>query len=384
MIYYVLYSFLFIIGLCDFFTSAKEIKKKLYYSTIFIFYLFRALRWDTGCDFPQFLRCFQDVNISNVFSYYRYGTGSETMEFGYTLLNLLIKSIIPSYTFFLLITEGFILYSYSRLIKKYISKYQLVALSILLFSTEIFSVRQTIAIGILCYSYTYIIEQNLKKFIISILLAFSIHDAMLFMLPMYWIGRLRFNAITLIVVYLILVALRAVMVEYIPIIFALPITSTLSGGLTEQYVIANAEFNRFPLMQIVSGIFILFLYWYCRRTAQENEIKKYDFWGMLYFGYLCTNILGSLPNLEIFYRLSGNFALAYPMLLTFIIARFRTKSFIIPIIIYIGFIFTKAIKMPCFDEEHIHYKIAYQPYFSVFERPYGKLIRQAPWPYRNR
>ena len=384
MIYYILFSFLFFIGLCDFFISSKGIKRKLYYITLIIFYLFRALRWDTGCDFSQFLRCFQDVSISNIFSYYRYGFGTETMEFGYTILNLVIKTILPSYTFFLLLTEGFILYAYSHLIIKYISKYRLIALAVLLFSVEIFSVRQTIAIGILCYSYCFIIERKLKKFLISILIAFSIHDAMLFMLPMYWIGRIRFNAIYLSIVYIVLIMLRVVMVEYIPIIFSSPVVLALSGGLTEQYVIANAEFNRYPVMQIISSIFILFLYGYCRKNTDKEDLKKYDFWGLLYFGYISTNILASLPNLEIFYRLSGNFALAYPFVITFIIKKIRQKSFLIPIFIYVGFISIKAIKMPCFDKEHIHYKIAYQPYYSVFERLNGKLIHQAPWPYRNK
>lgn len=385
MIYYVLYIGVFLAGLLDFFNSNKSAKKYVFNIIIVVFWLFRALRWDTGCDFPQFLKCFQDVTFNNFLSFYRYGYGSETMEVGYTFLNLIIKQILPSYTCFLLITEGFILYSFANLIKKYVNRYQLVALSILLFSVEIFSVRQTISIAILCYSYIYIIERNFKKFIITLLLSFSIHDAMLLMLPMYWLGRIRFNFPKYVIAYFGLIILRTAMVKYLPFLFSYPVIAMLSGGLTEQYIIANDDFQQFPIAQSIVGVAIMFLYWYSRKSIEgdSNEIKKMDFWINLYFGYLCMNILASLPNLDIFYRLSLNFALAFPIVITFIITKFRLKSALIPILIYAVFISSKAIDMPCFNKENVYYNVAYQPYFSIFDRPNGELIRQTPWPYSN-
>ena len=164
MIYYILFISLFLTSLLDFTKINKSLKNKLFIFWIIIFILFKGLRWDTGTDFNQFYACFKYSDWNNIFSFWRYGPDTTRMEFGYMFLNVLIKMIYPNYTFFLLITNAFILYSFGYLIKKYVPNQSLIALSIMIVSTEIFPVRQTLVTAILCYCIVFIQKKQLKYY----------------------------------------------------------------------------------------------------------------------------------------------------------------------------------------------------------------------------
>lgn len=51
--------------------------------------------------------------------------------------------------------------------------------------------RQMLAIAITFYGFKYIKNRDLKKYIVTIFLAFSIHKSAIIMLPCYWIGNLK-------------------------------------------------------------------------------------------------------------------------------------------------------------------------------------------------
>lgn len=385
MIYYVLFIGLFLTSFSDLFVTDKKIKNRLYLIWLVIFLLFRGLRWDTGCDFPQFYNVFQESSWTNIFSFWRYGYGSERMESGYIFLNVLIKSIIPSYTIFLLLTDAFILYSFSMLIKKFSPGYYLLALSLMMITVEPFPVRQTIATGILCFSFLFAYNRDLKKFIISVLLATTIHSSSVIMLPVFWVTKIKYDY-KQIVFYLFLVLGRGFLQTHLMDLFSSNIISNISGGLSETYFITNESIENFNIASIANSLITLLLLIYSKKQMIKKGLSTdvINFFSNLYFVYICFNVLASIPGIEIFYRLSNNFIVAYPICIIFIFKTISFHNLLIATCIFIGFWFIKFKANPCFDEKSRIYKRLYSPYYSIFESNGGNLIRNKPWPYHNR
>lgn len=389
MIYFIMFAILLVIPFIDFLTADKRLKAKVFNFTLLAFLLFRALRWETGCDFPQFYQCFLEGQWNNIFSYRRYGVTSEQlMEPGFVFLNVLIRTILPHYTFYLFIIEGFVLFSFAYLIRKYIPKYQLVSLTVCLLYAEIFSVRQTIATAILCYSYVFIVKRQLRNYLLMIFLAYLFHKSSLIMLPLYWLCRLNFKAKRYIIIYLCLVALRIILAEYLQVLLNVAVLSKVTGGLTEYYNTSDGSFTEISFMTIVTSVTFLLL---CRHALDKLKFNTeahniMNVFSTIYFSYIMMNVLASIPGLDIFYRLSNNLNISYAVIIPYVLLVLRNQISIrrIATLGILVFLCYRAYRLPCFDEEGPYYKEAYSPYFSIFERPNCEFIRQNPWPYHNK
>ena len=96
--YYVLYGLLIVIAI----KGVNSISSKYHLIAMgIIMTLFQGLRWNTGADWTQFYRTFNLLNWHNVFSFNR--GDYRTLEYGYSLLNVCIKTLFGHYTFFLLL-----------------------------------------------------------------------------------------------------------------------------------------------------------------------------------------------------------------------------------------------------------------------------------------
>ena len=114
-------------------------------------------------------------------------------EKGYILLNKLILIFTNNPFGLVLITSLIILSGYFYSIRKYSP---LIALSILLYIMgpyvqSIYVLRQHIAMSILLFTYPFIINRQLYKFLIVVLLAFSIHQSAIVFLPVYFIYGIK-------------------------------------------------------------------------------------------------------------------------------------------------------------------------------------------------
>lgn len=71
-------------------------------------------------------------------------------------------------------------------------KVQIIGIALLAYLMNFFPtswniIRQYMAVGIVCYSYRYIFERDLKKYLVCIFLAFSCHTSSIIMLPIYFL-----------------------------------------------------------------------------------------------------------------------------------------------------------------------------------------------------
>ena len=185
-IYYLIFGWTILLGFIDMYRPFLGKKgTRLFWLTVLLITLFKGLRWDTGTDFPQYLACFQNVTWRNFLHFERYGVASQYMEQGYTFINVLIKSIIDDYTVFLVLSNGIIMYAYGHIIMKYVPQYKFLCLALTLISTTLFPVRQTLAVAVIIYSIPYLLQHNLKKYLLCVLIAFSFHRSAIFLIFLY-------------------------------------------------------------------------------------------------------------------------------------------------------------------------------------------------------
>lgn len=114
-------------------------------------------------------------------------------EIGFRYLMKICGIISSSFTFFLLIYGLLWTTGYIKTIKRY-SPY--VVLSILFVAIEaynqsLFVIRQHLAMVIVFLSYRNIIEKNLNKYLLMMLLAFSLHQTAIIAIPLYFLYQIR-------------------------------------------------------------------------------------------------------------------------------------------------------------------------------------------------
>lgn len=381
-IYIALFLILFFSSLLDFVDVSPKVKKRIYYFWIIVFILFKGLRWDTGDDFSQFYATFQDASFSNFYRFNRYGNTELYMEPGYVLLNAILKTIINDYNFFLLVTSTFIVISFSKLIEKFVPKYKLLALSLMLVSTELFPVRQTMATAIFCFSLIYTYERKIWKYLISILLCYSMHRSSIVLFPIYWIINLRYNTKLMLLAYLTLVSLRIAFSSYLGILSTIPILTKLTGGLSEHYAFSDVtQIDSFSPLTFCNNVVHILLFGWCIRRNKGLDVKSTRLAFNTYYIYMLLNVLASIPGADIFYRLCNNFIIVYPLcvdiIITTLMVKFRTKA--IALFMFSIFWMIKLNANPAMHSTK--YDDDYHPYYSIFDRHGDSLIRSLPWPF---
>lgn len=116
-------------------------------------------------------------------------------EIGFRLFMKFISYLSNSFSFFLLIFGWIWFYLYYRLIKTY-SPYiilSIVLLALGAYSQSLFVLRQHMAMAIAFCAFPYIIQQNLKKYLIVLTIAFSFHQTALVFVPIYFLYSIKNN-----------------------------------------------------------------------------------------------------------------------------------------------------------------------------------------------
>ena len=360
---------------------------------IIIFILFKGLRWDTGSDWAQFYACFEDSTWSNIFSYWRYGTGTEKMEFGYVFLNVLVRTFLFNYTFFLLLTNAFILIIFGRLIKMYIPKHQLAALAILVVSVDFFPVRQSLAIAIFCYATRYILNRDFKKFFLCCLLSFCIHRASMVVMVVYPLAYANYNYVRNVIIYFLVGLSSLLLYQAFDFLHNIAFVNALTGGVMDNYDAAGhyEYFGQFEeidtagrsLMYLSSIVQLtVYSYPYYKIIEKNDSLRKvYGFFLNLYTFWLCLNVIGYNPGFIMIYRIANIFSFAYPMVIGFTILylSIKKKTIIALSILIIAFIIklnTQIFMHP--DDEHYFCFVPYKSFIHQDEKP-----RQGIWPYKQ-
>lgn len=390
-----LYSILLIgLLLCSFLDWVKIIpehdKLILFKFWIVVFLLLKGLAWDTGPDFAQFYATFEYADWSNIFSYQRYGSHKELMEPGFVFLNVLGNTFLPHYTFFKLITCGFILYAFSKLILKYIPQYKISALALMMVTTEMFPVRQTIVTGLFCLALIYIIERNLRNYIILIFISFTIHKSSLLLLPFYYLYNIKYNVKWYILIYFLFIGFRLIIQQNLMNIFSSDIVYILTGGSSDTYYVTNKDIQDISFVTVLSSIIHLIVFGYLNNQNSKLNIlnsKVINLFSNIYFVLLLCFVLGTLPGLIIVYRFANHFLVVYPILILsacqIIVRKFKLARSLFAFSLFFVAWLIKFSNNMIFDKEGTDYKSTFEPYYSVFDSDGHNLIRNKKWPNYN-
>lgn len=190
MIYYLLF---FLLALCVV-LSATASKKQTFFLTFISFVLvvlFQGLRWERGTDWDTYY-----------YMFYFSADPKWYYEYGWYQLNHLVYELTGSFTVRLIVESAAILLLYLRF-AKYVGLHNTTAIILSCFASSIFPVRFALASGIVLNSYQYLIDKNIWKYVLLILLASTIHMACLLVLPIYFFPRRSFQLKTLLVLYLL-------------------------------------------------------------------------------------------------------------------------------------------------------------------------------------
>ena len=394
LIYLILLGGLFLTALLDLLHPFnKKDANNIFWWWVFIFILFKGLRWDTGTDWSQFYACFENSTWSDIFSYWRYGKGTELMEPGYVFLNVLGRTFLFHYTFFLLVTNAFILIIYAKLIRKCIPKYYLVVLAVLIVSVDFFPVRQSLAIAIFCYSIKYVLNRDFKRFLFLCIISFTIHRSSLVVLVAFPLIYFQYSLKRTILIYLLVGVSSMLLYQAFDFLHNVALINALTGGIMDNYDAAGHYENVGQFEEIdtarraltyVSSIvqLIVFSYPYYKYThLYTYEREVYGFFLNLYSFWLCLNIIGYNPGFMMIYRIANNFSFAYPMVVGFSIFLYKLHG--VKIVAFALFVTTFIIKLNTqifMQPDNEHYSL-FVPYKSFIDQ--GDYPRSGVWPYKQ-
>ena len=185
LIYFLIYIPFVLCAFYDLQSENKHMKKAILSFWVIVFTLFRGLRWDTGTDWDQFLQVYNQSHWYNVFSYVRYvsDVGASHMDYGYMFLNALFHELGLGYTMFLLFTNFIIMWCYKDFCLK-MTKYPILTMILLMNVGMPFPVRQSISFAILLWGYQFLNKKDIRKYLLVVFCAFTIHKSALIGFPL--------------------------------------------------------------------------------------------------------------------------------------------------------------------------------------------------------
>lgn len=353
-------------------SSNKASARKSIWAMFIAFTLFQGLRWNTGADWQQYLRVFQTCDWNHIFSFDR-GDGTRNMEFGYVFINILIKTLFKEYTFFLLITCGFINLMYMKIVKLYIpEKYQPLAYALSLMMSNIFPVRQALACSVFIgFGVSSILSHNWKQYLIVVCTCCTIHTSCLILVPFYFVGKYIKSSI-LICIFLSF----SIIVGYVPAlmdkVIQLPIIRELAfASLVERYQDTGLTVEKSGLldntMTIIFVILQILLFSWLREKHREDNFN-YKLYTLCLNFYVITATCRQIsiyPGLNEFARFSYFAGIGYIILVssTFIyfLKNYKKYTYGVELVFVVFMLFkVNAIFKDSYSELFV-------PYYSVFE-----------------
>lgn len=186
-VYIALFFIVYIMSFFEVFFCNKSHKIYLAIIILFISAFFGGLRHEIGTDWEQYYFYFYNNDALDEFM-------ASPYEYGYVILNYILKFMVGKYNVLLVIMIGLICSLKLKTIYKY-ACFPLVVmfLNFSFYIGDFFAVRQSIALAIVVYSIRYIIEHDFKKFFIVIGVACLFHKTAIVFFPAYWIFHFKIS-----------------------------------------------------------------------------------------------------------------------------------------------------------------------------------------------
>lgn len=268
MVYYILFFFLSILVLLSHKLSDKQRRLSVFIGSIAVI-LFQGLRWDRGTDWDTYYAYFQYSESPPYF-----------YEYGWWLINSLIRDFTGSYNLRLIVESSLIIY-FSLRFAKYMGVKNLNAVVLAAFASCIFPVRFGIASAIVVNSYQYIVEKNFLKFVLLVLLASTIHIASILVLPIFFVPKKEFKTSILLLAYfgsIIVGYMSGAVLKALTDLSGLFLLGGLDGGLQEKvdgYLEGGipdyaSRSTLSIILSFISGYFFIVLFDYFRRKNYKK------------------------------------------------------------------------------------------------------------------
>lgn len=151
------------------------------------------LKWETWLDLPSYADAFYILAKGTWSDFSRYGWSIEGLkaEPFWMIYNWVIASIIPNFPTLLLVTAFLTFMGYYVCIKEWINDrfwiYCVLLILIGSYSQSFYVLRQHLAIGLVLWSFSYMLKKNYVKMIVFFLLAFGFHQTAVFVAPVYFL-----------------------------------------------------------------------------------------------------------------------------------------------------------------------------------------------------
>lgn len=163
-------------------------------------------RYETGADWDGYIKYLDQVVPIGKFVATGQTGGDIGFEFGYFLFCALLKQLGLGFQWLIFFVTLFNVSLITKALKNY-THYVVWGLfvyySLLYITVEFSLIRQAIATSICFYSYKFIKERKLGRFVLLVIIASSFHRSAIIMLPLYFILQIRFSNTILVVVTII-------------------------------------------------------------------------------------------------------------------------------------------------------------------------------------
>jgi hypothetical protein len=347
-------------------------KRNIITFLVMILTAFFGVRWATGTDWAMYIDYFQQAGWDNIFSLWR-GYGDQTLEPGFVLMNVIPKTIYNDYTFYLLVSNlmRFVLLAFVSL---RLSRYPIVTFMFLVTAVMLFPTRIPYAYAIFIFGYIFIIERNLKGFLVTWALASLIHTSCGLVFPAYFLYGKRIPAAVQIIVYVISIVFAAqitgLIAELVPTILndaetdeamvvdfadkAMTYTQVATGAMGQKSTISY-------VVEFVTLIMAHFVRFNIKGQITKEEEKDFDFFICFYFISLVLKNLFS-DNLYHFQRYKNYFD-SLPFIVPFFLVYFK-KMRIFVMIIFIAFLYYRLDKQ-IFNSTWVELFIPYRTYWNL-------------------
>ena len=156
--------------------------------------------------------------------------------------------------------------------------------------------RQGIALSFTIYSFQYIIEKKMCKYLIMIMLGFLCHSAALLFLPAYWIANIKCTNKTML--FLLVLFFPLVLIDTSAVIAKLISYGGLNEDVASSYFSSSSHSFERAGLSLGLGVRILYFVFFasvynCEDSIQHVLFNLYGFYLLLYFPLASVSMLSA-------------------------------------------------------------------------------------------
>ena len=259
--------------------SGEKANKTWFFAMVALMAVTAGIAYGVSPDWVAYWNAFEGTGVT---SFAELGDLAEKvdMEYGYILLNKLVSSVGLGYAAFTLLIAILAMTLKSVTIYKY-GGYVFMALLMYYVPVYLFEenvhVRQGLADAVMIYSVRYIIDRKVFHFLLCFVIAFLFHKAVVAFIFAYWVVKIRFNNMTI-----VLIVVAAVVANIAGLTTAIDgIVQLMPFGVAETYNDYANEFSEGGLLGdivkiLTVGAIVLF-----NNQANEND-EYYPYFRNIY------------------------------------------------------------------------------------------------------